>query len=80
MHINALKFFLVLILIGQSTFVSAHKYFFGLKELSVNPRNQALEIIHQFTAHDLENAIAELKQEHFSPEHPMYDSYIREYF
>ncbi len=80
MHINALKFFLVLMLIGQTTFVFAHKYFFGLTELSVNPRNQTLEIIHQFTAHDLENAIAELKQEHFSPEHQKYDSYIRDYF
>ncbi|MDT0604959.1 DUF6702 family protein [Thalassotalea castellviae] len=59
---------------------SAHKYFFGLTEISVNPKNQTIEIIHQFTAHDLENAIAEQKQEHFSPEHPKYDLYIKEYF
>lgn len=67
-------------LLGFGAFASAHKYFFGLTELSVNPNNQTIEVIHQFTAHDLENAIAQLKQEHFSPEHPKYDFYIKEYF
>ena len=74
------QIFLVLMLIGYGTFSFAHKYFFGLTELSVNSKNQTIEIIHQFTAHDLENAIAEQKQEHFSPEHPKYDLYIKNYF
>jgi hypothetical protein len=77
---TACKTFFVLMLIGYGTFSSAHKYFFGLTELSVNPKKQTIEIIHQFTAHDLENAIAEQKQEHFSPEHPKYDLYIKNYF
>ena len=80
MHNNAYKIFFVLMLLGYGAIASAHKYFFGLTELSVNPNNQTIEVIHQFTAHDLENAIAEQKQEHFSPEHPKYDLYIKNYF
>ena len=80
MHNIAYKIFFVLLLSGYGGFASAHKYFFGLTELSVNPNNQTIEIIHQFTAHDLENAIAEQKQEHFSPEHEKYDLYIKQYF
>ena len=80
MYNNAYKIFFVLMLLGYGAFASAHKYFFGLTELSVNSNNQTIEIIHQFTAHDIENAIAEQKQEHFSPEHPKYDLYIKNYF
>jgi len=80
MHVNASKILFILFFVGHCAIASAHKYFFGLTELSVNPKNQNLEIIHQFTAHDIENAIAELTQEHFSPEHAQYDSYIKNYF
>ncbi len=66
-------------ILGHSGLSYAHKYFFGLTELSVNPNTHNLEIIHQFTAHDIENAIAERKQERFSPEHKQYEDYIREY-
>ncbi len=76
---TAIKLILVAVFIGQSASAFAHKYFFGLSDLSVNPKNQQLEIIHQFTAHDLENAIAEISQEHFSPAHPNYEQYIQSY-
>ena len=80
MPVNALKLLTFILIIGQCTVALAHKYFFGLTELSVNPNNHTIEVIHQFTAHDLENAIAEITQEQFSPEHPQYDSYILKYF
>ena len=38
-----------------------------------------IEVIHQFTAHDIENTIAEIKQVNFSPEHPQYDEFIQSY-
>jgi len=79
MHLKAFNFLLLIVLIGQSTFSFAHTYFFGLTELSVNPRSKTIEIIHQFTAHDIENAIAESTQEHFSPEHPDYEHYLKVY-
>ncbi|GAA5137882.1 DUF6702 family protein [Thalassotalea piscium] len=77
------KFFsgiLLLLTLASGSQVLAHKYFFGLTEISVNPRTNTLEVIHQFTAHDIENTIAELSQEHFSPEHKKYEKYIQLYF
>jgi hypothetical protein len=59
---------------------AAHTYFFGLTDINLNNQSKHLEVIHQFTAHDIENALAEIKQEHFSPEHPRYKQYIQAYF
>lgn len=75
----ALPIFVLILLVGYGQFAHAHKYFFGLTDLSVNPRNQHIEVIHQFTAHDIENAIAEQRQEHFSTAHPQYEHYIQQY-
>ncbi|GLX78057.1 hypothetical protein tinsulaeT_13970 [Thalassotalea insulae] len=80
MQTNALKIFFILFIFGHCASAFAHKYFFGLTEMSVNPRTNNIEIIHQFTAHDLENVIAETRQEHFSPEHASYEDYIQHYF
>lgn len=74
------KTFLSIILVGFAASAAAHTFFFGMTEINLNSQNKHLEIIHQFTAHDIENTIAELKQEHFSPEHPEYDQYIQAYF
>ncbi|MBL4765283.1 MAG: hypothetical protein JKX67_08420 [Colwellia sp.] len=69
-----------IMLIGVAASAAAHTYFFGITEINLNSQNKHIEIIHQFTAHDIENTIAEIKQEHFSPEHPKYDQYIQAYF
>ncbi len=69
-----------ILLAGLAAPVAAHTYFFGVSDLSFNDKNQHIEIIHQFTAHDIENTIAEIKQIHFSAEHPKYDEYIQAYF
>lgn len=37
--------------------VSAHRYFFGLTEISVNENTEAVEIIHQYTLHDVQQAL-----------------------
>jgi hypothetical protein len=57
----------------------AHRYFFGLTELSVNPKTNNIEVIHQLTAHDIDNTIAEQQQIHFSPAHPEYEQFIQKY-
>lgn len=36
---------------------AAHKYFFGLTEVSYNQRTQHVEVIHQFTLHDVQRAL-----------------------
>ena len=71
---------LAITLSGWASSVLAHTFFFGLTEVSVNANSQKIEIIHQFTAHDVENLIAEQQQINFSPEHPKYEQLIQEYF
>lgn len=66
--------------IGLVASATSHTYFFGVSDIFANPNTQHLEIVHQFTAHDIENAIAESKQIHFSAEHKNYDLYIQQYF
>ncbi|MGM0480773.1 MAG: DUF6702 family protein [Pseudomonadota bacterium] len=39
--------------------VAAHKYFFGLTEVSLNPSTDTLEVVHQFTLHDIQRAMAD---------------------
>lgn len=36
----------------------AHKYFFGLTEVSWNSRSNNLEVVHQYTLHDVQSALA----------------------
>ncbi len=65
---------------GLVASAASHTYFFGVSDVFANPNTQHLEIVHQFTTHDIENAIAENKQIHFSAEHKNYDLYIQQYF
>ncbi len=73
------KSFVFCLLCGAALSSVAHRYFFGLTDLSVNPRTHNIEVIHQLTAHDIDNAIAEQRQIHFSPEHPKYEQLIQAY-
>jgi len=74
-----LKLLTFVLLSGAAVTSAAHTYFVGLTELSLNSSTSKLEIIHQLTTHDLENAIAENKEIHFSPEHENYEKYIQAY-
>jgi len=73
------QWFIFAILCGAAANTAAHTYFVGLSELSINSSTNKVEVIHQLTAHDLENAISEIKQISFSPEHPSYEEYIHAY-
>lgn len=37
--------------------VSAHRYFFGLIEVKANSHTQSIEIVHQYTLHDVQYAL-----------------------
>jgi hypothetical protein len=65
---------------GSIATASAHRYFFGITDLTLNEQSNHLEIVHQFSAHDLENLIAQQKNIKFSPEHPQYEALIADYF
>lgn len=79
MVLSLAKRFVVLLMCGLATNALAHRYFFSITDLALNDKSQSIEVIHQITAHDIDNAIAEIKQEHFSVAHPSYESYIRQY-
>lgn len=74
------KILLSFLLVGLAASAAAHTYFFGVTEINLNKTSKHIEIIHQFTAHDIENTIAESKQINFSPEHRNYDQLIQTYF
>lgn len=75
------KYFIAISLyVGLVASAIGHTYFFGVSDLTANPKTNRLEIVHQFTSHDIENAIAEIKQIHFSAEHKNYDLFIQQYF
>lgn len=73
------KILLSILFAGAATSVAAHTYFFGVTDLTIGKSSKHIEVIHQFTAHDIENTIAEIKQANFSPEHPQYDEFIQSY-
>jgi hypothetical protein len=79
MLINIAKRFLVLLLCGLALNAVAHRYFFSITDLALNESSQSIELVHQITAHDIDNAIAEAKQIHFSVAHPDYEQIIRQY-
>jgi ABC-type microcin C transport system permease subunit YejE len=58
----------------------SHTYFFGVSDLTLNTKTNKLEIVHQFTTHDIENAIAQTRQINFSTEHENYELFIQQYF
>jgi len=70
---------LVLLMFGLSVNALAHRYFFSITDLTLNERTQSIEVIHQITAHDIDNAIAQALQMHFSVAHPDYENTIRQY-
>ena len=59
---------------------AAHSFFFGITDVTVNPGSGHIEIIHQFTAHDIENAVARQQKIQFSPEHQNYEQFIQQQF
>ncbi|MBA6295326.1 DUF6702 family protein [Colwellia sp. MB02u-9] len=79
MLLNLAKRIFVLLLCGLAVNAVAHRYFFSMTDLTLNERTQSIEVIHQITAHDIDNAIAESKQIHFSIAHPDYENIIRQY-
>lgn len=78
-NLSLSKILLSILLMGVAGTSAAHTYFFSVTELNLNNTSKHIEVIHQLTAHDIENAIAEIQQVHFSPEHPQYDKLIQDY-
>ena len=59
--------------------VSAHRYFFGLTEISTNPNTHAVEIIHQYTLHDVQQALKKRLGKEFRLEQSNAEKQIRDW-
>jgi hypothetical protein len=79
MLLNLAKRIFVLLLCVLAVNAVVHRYFFSMTDLILNERTQWIEVIHKITAHDIDNAITETKQIHFSVAHPDYENIIRQY-
>lgn len=69
----------MVLICGVAASAAAHRYFFSITDFTLNTNTHTLEVIHQITAHDFDNAIAENKQIHFSSAHPHYDEFAKNY-
>lgn len=74
-----LQYFLLIFIATVAASAAAHRYFFSITNINVNNEQNTMEVIHQITAHDLDNAIAEKEQIRFSTEHPSYDKFVQQY-
>lgn len=59
--------------------VSAHRYFFGLTEISSNQNTQAIEIVHQYTLHDVQQALKKRLGKEFRLEQNDTEKQIRDW-
>lgn len=59
--------------------VSAHRYFFGLIEVKSNPHTQAIEIVHQYTLHDVQYALKQRLGKTFRLDSNNAEAQIREW-
>ena len=57
--------------------VAAHKYFFGLTEVSYNSRTEHVEVVHQYTLHDVQRALKQRYGDDFLIDSPGADTKIK---
>lgn len=58
---------------------AGHTFFEGMVSMDVNPRNQHVEIVHSYTAHDLTALLMEQTQLAINLEHPEHEALLRQY-
>ena len=58
---------------------SAHTFFIGSTEISVNEHTNSIEIIHQFTSHDLEAMLSDKYQQRINADSEQYLKLVQDY-
>lgn len=58
---------------------AAHKYFFGLTEVSFNQRTERVEVIHQYTLHDVQRAMIEQYGKSFRIDEPKAEEKVKQW-
>lgn len=65
-----LKRLTILLAMGLPLLAAAHRYFFGMVEISVNDHTGNTEIIHQYALHDVQLAMTQKYQKDFRLDQP----------
>ena len=60
MSVRGLKSLLLALLLCLSSAASAHRFHFGMTDISYNARTESTEIVHTYTAHDIDALLLNL--------------------
>jgi hypothetical protein len=67
------------LLLCVSTAASAHRFHFGMTDISYNERTGSTEIVHTYTAHDIDALLLNLYQRQFDLSDPEDQDVLRQY-
>jgi hypothetical protein len=67
------------LLLCVSTAASAHRFHFGMTDISYNERTRSTEIVHTYTAHDIDALLLNLYQRQFDLSDPEDQDVLRQY-
>jgi hypothetical protein len=79
MNLRALKPLLAAALLCISAAAGAHRFHFGITDISYNERTGSTEIVHTYMAHDIEALLANLYQRQFDLSDPDDQEVLRKY-
>jgi len=79
MTLRAVKMWCALALLCVSTVASAHRFHFGMTDISYNERTGSTEIVHTYTAHDIEALLLNLYGRQFDLSDPEDQDVLRKY-
>ena len=79
MNLRFLKFLSVSMLMSMSMVAHAHRFHFGITDISYNTRTKSTEIVHTYMAHDIEALLTNLYQRQFDLTDPEDQQVLRKY-
>lgn len=79
MTLRGVKGACLALLLCLSTAASAHRFHFGMTDISYNERTGSTEIVHTYTAHDIEALLLNLYQRQFDLSDPQDQDVLRQY-
>lgn len=79
MSLRGFRTLCLAMLLCASTAASAHRFHFGMTDISYNERSGSTEIVHTYTAHDIEGLLLNLYQRQFDLSDPQDQQVLRKY-
>ena len=79
MTLRGFRMLCVGVLLCVSTAASAHRFHFGMTDISYNERTRSTEIVHTYTAHDIDALLLNLYQRQFDLSDPEDQDVLRQY-